>query len=112
MASAHSSRVAAIQPAAVALAELGDVAPLSYNLYCNLRGVAAGNALSLMEYATFMVHVRALLMMGALLLLTNLVLSVLLLTMLGDWLWSPRAAASPQAIEATGQLAAGGTLVS
>jgi hypothetical protein len=107
----HSYGGAVTQPGAVALADLGSVAPLPYALYCNLRGVAANNAVTLMQYATFMTHVRAMLMISGLLLSTNLIIVTVLLVMLKDHLWSTRTVASQQADEPASQLAAGGASI-
>ena len=89
----------------------GPAASLTYTLYCNLRGVAAGSAVTLLEYATLMVHVRALYISTLVLLSTNLVIAAMLLLLLKDRLWSPRLMVSPQANETSSHLAAGGALV-
>jgi hypothetical protein len=60
----------------------------AYFLYCNLRGATATSAVALMEYATFLVHVRALGVMSVLLLVSNLVVVTLLLALLPGKLWS------------------------
>ena len=106
---------AANQPGSAALAEFGSVAPLPYYLYCRVRGavtVAAdgsavvGSAVTLLEYATLLVHVRALSLSALVLLITNLVIAVGLLALLNDRLWSTQLAADPQANETTSQLQA------
>jgi hypothetical protein len=107
----HSYGGGVAQPGAVTLVDLGTAAPLSYALYCNLSGAAADNAVTLMEYATFMVHVRALVLISGLLLLTNLVIVTIVLALLHDRLWTPPLVANSQPNEAAGQLATGGTLI-
>ena len=106
---------AANQPGSAELAGFGPVAPLPYYLYCRVRGavtVAAdgstvvGSAVTLLEYATLMVHVRALALSALVLLITNLVIAVGLLALLNDRLWVTRLATSPPASETAGQLQA------
>jgi hypothetical protein len=85
----HSYGGAVAQPAAIDLAGFGS-AP--YALYCNLRGAAANNAVTLLEYATFNLHVRAVFYAGLLLLTTNLVLASGILALLKDrGIWSAAA---------------------
>jgi hypothetical protein len=67
-----------------ALAQFGPAAPLSYTLYCNLRGVAADSAVSLLQYATFLTHVRALMFAIVVILITNMVLVAGLVALLKD----------------------------
>ena len=100
----HSHGVAA-QPGAVEVNGFGSAPPLAYTLYCNLRGVAADNTLTLMQYATLMVHVRAISFASVLLLITNLVLVGGLLALCSNRLWAVRMVESAPAIEV-------GTLVS
>ncbi len=76
----------------------------AYFLYCNLRGASATSAVALMEYETFLVHLRALGVMSVVLLVSNLLVVTLLLALIPGKLWSvfgeaepPRA--SPEAIE-------------
>jgi hypothetical protein len=90
------------------LAGFGTPAPLPYSLYCNLRGVAAGSATSLIEYATLMVHVRALTISAVVLLLVNLGITALLLALLRNRLWAPQSAVVQQASGPPGQIATGG----
>lgn len=86
-------------------------AQLSYQLYCNLRGVAAGNAVSLLEYATLMTHVRALAYASVLILATNLGIAAVLVALLRGRLWSPRVAAVAWRDETSRQPAAAGALL-
>jgi hypothetical protein len=88
----------------IELAGFGPAAPASYALYCNLRGIAAGSAVSLMEYATLMVHVRALFISTLVLLTANLVIASVLVLLLRDRLWSIQLLASPPASETASQL--------
>jgi hypothetical protein len=60
---------------------------------------------------TLMTHVRALYVISALLLITNLVIAAVLLALLKDRLWSTRLAASPLVDERNSQAAAGAVLV-
>jgi hypothetical protein len=91
-----------------------------YALYCDLRGTliggASGNAvlgsaITRLEYATFSVHVRAVLIDAALILITNVLIAGAIMAVLRDRVWSPRVVARAQPSEAMGQLALGGTLV-
>jgi hypothetical protein len=91
-----------------------------YALYCDLRGTliggASGNAvlgsaITRLEYATFSLHVRAVLIAGALMLITNLLIAAVVMAVIREWVWSPHAAVCAQPIEATGPLTLGGTLV-
>lgn len=101
------------------LAGFGPTAPLPYYLYCNLRGAVTvgadgssvvGSAVTRLEYATLMMHVRALSIGALVLLTTNLVIAVVLLAVLKDRLWLTRLATSPQVNETNHQLSAGGAL--
>lgn len=91
-----------------------------YALYCDLRGTliggAAGNAvlgsaITRLEYATFSLHVRAVLIDSVLILFTNLLIAGVMMALLRDRVWSPRLVTRAVASEAPGQLALGGTLV-
>lgn len=91
------------QPGSAALAEFGPAAPLPYYLYCSVRGavkVAAdgstvvGSAVTLLEYATLMVHVRALAIITLALLITNLLIASVLLALRRDHLWAQPLAAN------------------
>jgi hypothetical protein len=105
----HSYGVSA-QPSAVDISGFG-AAPVTYSIYCNLRGVAANNAITLMEYATFTSHVRAVVFMSGLLLITNLVLVLALMALLGQHLWATSAAAKQRNLETSSQLAPSGALI-
>lgn len=99
---------AANQPGSVELAGFGAAAPLSYTLYCNLRGVAADSAVALLEYATLMVHVRALYLSALILLLTNLAIAVVLLALYNNRLWAPGRAGDLHDTETASQPAMSG----
>jgi hypothetical protein len=101
----HSYGVAGT-PTAVALAGFGPSAPLSYTLYCNLRGVAADSAVALMEYATLMTHLRALGYFSVVLLATNLVLAAGLLALYSNRLW-----VAPTAVDSGGHPATTGVAI-
>jgi hypothetical protein len=73
---------------ASALAGFGGAPSLSYQLYCNLRGVTVDNAVALLQYATLMTHVRALSYFGVFLLLINLPVVAALLAARRDRLWT------------------------
>ncbi len=100
--------------------DLTGLGSTSYYLYCDIRttliggsasSAAVGSAVTRLEYATFVVHVRALVLDTALVLMTNLMIVALLLAVLGERLWARGLVANPQISEATNQLATGGTLV-
>lgn len=91
-----------------------------YALYCDLRGTliggAAGNAvlgsaITRLEYATFSLHVRAVLIDSVLILFTNLLIAGAMMALLRDRVWSPRVVTRAVASEAPGQLALGGTMI-
>lgn len=73
---------------------LGDASLVStenspvYVLYCNLRGATATDPLAMMEYATLMVHAKALALFSVVLLVNNLALVGLLMVFIQDRLWS------------------------
>jgi hypothetical protein len=111
---------AATQPGAAGASGFGPVAPAAYELYCNLRGAVTvrpdgsavvGDSVTLLEYETLMLHVRALAIAALILLSTNLVLAAGLVALLKDRLWATRLVASPQSNETTGPLATGGALL-
>ena len=82
----HSYGIGA-QPQAVDLVGISSSVP--YAFYCNLRGTTVDDAVALLEYATLMLHVRALGVASLLLLTTNLVITLILLVFVKDRLWSP-----------------------
>jgi hypothetical protein len=95
----------------LALGQFGPaVSPLPYTLYCNLRGVAVDSAVSLMQYATFLTHVRALMYAVVLVLVTNLAVVAVLLALLANRLWSRRVGPQPQPSEALAVSAVTGAL--
>ena len=100
---------AANQPGSTELAGFGSAAPLAYNLYCDLRGIATDSAVALMEYATLMVHVRAMYISVVVLLTTNLMIAAAMLAVRKGRLWSTQLA---QVNETTNQLSAGAVALS
>jgi hypothetical protein len=94
----------------VGLAGFGGAAPTSFYVYCKLRGVSVESAIAQLEYATFLIHVRAMYFAAVLLLATNLVIVTALLATFKDRLWSTRRAAGPLADEPGYQPAAGSVL--
>lgn len=64
---------------------------LPFTLYCDLRGTTVSNPTAQMEYATLMVHVRALGLISILLVLNNLLVVSTVLALRGSWL-QPRPA--------------------
>lgn len=88
---------------ATALAGFGGAPSLSYQLYCNLRGVSIDNAVALLQYATLVTHVRALIYFGVFLVLSNLPVVSAMLAARREQLWVVRAAASPALADGAGQ---------
>ncbi len=85
-------------------AKLAGFGSTPYYLYCDLRGTligsaakpqVAGNAITWLEYLTFVSHVRALVIDAALILITNLSIVALLLALLGERVWAPQLATGP-----------------
>jgi hypothetical protein len=70
------------QSSVAALADFSPAGNATYNLYCSLRGVAASDAVSLLEYATLLLHIRALAYAALLVLMTNLVIAGTMLVLL------------------------------
>lgn len=60
----------------------------AYQFYCGLSGVDAKDTISLLRYATFVVHMKALGFFSALIVVTNLLLVLLVLALLPDRLWA------------------------
>jgi hypothetical protein len=75
------------QLGAAAVAGFAPATQLPYQLYCNVRGLAAGSMVAQLEYATLMIHLRALGFAGALILSTNLVVAALSMAMGHDRRW-------------------------
>jgi hypothetical protein len=86
-------------------------APLPYTLYCNLRGVAADSAIALLQYATFLAHLRALAYASLLVLATNFVIVSASLALRKDRQWTLQTGAQPLAKEAIEQATAPGVLI-
>jgi hypothetical protein len=96
---------------AAVLDEFGPPSQLPYSLYCNLRGVSAGSAASLIEYATLMIHLRALELSALVLLIVNLLSAAILSLMLRKRLWALQLWGILPADELPDRLAAGAAVI-